>query len=105
MAYRSPIAARCAAPTAARSISLVDVHAGLSAITVARQGYPLATHERLWAKGKTITMPAHVEAAAQIRHLSSIQPAVWQAVGSIRVRPGISSRLRFTPTGFDGEVA
>jgi hypothetical protein len=87
---------------------LVDVHAGLSAITVARQGYPLATHERVWAKGKTITMPAHVEAAARLRHQFQ-QPAPAAEGHPVRDLSDYDRAFGVdfdsTPTGFDGEVA
>ncbi|QKT14160.1 IS21 family transposase [Rhodococcus sp. W8901] len=46
---------------------LVEVTAGLEAVTVARGGQRLATHERLWARGLTVTDPAHLEAAARMR--------------------------------------
>jgi plasmid maintenance system antidote protein VapI len=87
---------------------LVDVHAGLSAITVARQGHRLGTHDRVWAKGRTITDPAHVEAAARLRH--QFQQTMPVTDGH-PVRDLSDYDKAFgvdfdsTSTGFDGEVA
>jgi transposase len=45
----------------------VDVHAGLTLITVTCVGIAVAAHERCWAGRRTITDPAHVEIAKQLR--------------------------------------
>lgn len=45
----------------------VDVHAGLSVITVTCVGKPVASHERCWAARRTITDPTHVQTAQQLR--------------------------------------
>jgi len=45
----------------------VDVHAGLQEVVVSCAGELVATHRRCWARGRTITDPAHVEVAAQLR--------------------------------------
>ena len=87
---------------------LVDVHTGLSAITVARQGHQLATHERVWTNGKTITDPAHVEAAARLRHQFQQPPP---ATDGHPVRDlseydrAFGVEFDSAPNGFDGEVA
>jgi len=44
------------------------VSSDLDRITVARDGYRLARHDRLWAHGLTLTDPVHVETAARLRH-------------------------------------
>lgn len=45
----------------------VDVHAGLAEVVVSCAGRLVATHQRCWARGRTITDPAHVEVAAALR--------------------------------------
>ena len=45
----------------------VDVHAGLQEVVVSCAGELVATHRRCWARGRTITDPAHVEVAARLR--------------------------------------
>ena len=45
----------------------VDVHAGLDEVVVSCAGKLVATHRRCWARSRTITDPAHVEVAAQLR--------------------------------------
>jgi hypothetical protein len=47
---------------------LVDVTTTLDQVTVARAGRPLAAHDRCWAARQTLTDPAHVATAAQLRH-------------------------------------
>jgi transposase len=87
---------------------LVDVHAGLSAISIARQGHRLGTHERLWAKGRTITDPIHVEAAARLRHQFH-QPTPVTDGHPVRdlsdYDKAFGVDFHSTSTGFDGEVA
>ena len=46
---------------------LVDVSADLERVKVRLDGRVVADHERVWARGMTITDPAHVEAAAVLR--------------------------------------
>jgi transposase len=45
----------------------VDVHAGLQEVAVSCAGRSVAAHRRCWARSQTITDPAHVEVAAQLR--------------------------------------
>ena len=45
----------------------VDVHAGLDEIVVTCAGTPVAAHQRCWATHQSITDPAHVVAAAELR--------------------------------------
>ena len=45
----------------------VDVHADLSRVEVRHEGRLVAAHDRVWARGQTITDPAHVSAAKQLR--------------------------------------
>ena len=45
----------------------VDVHAGLDEVTVTCMGTLVARHQRCWAPRQSITAPAHVAAAAELR--------------------------------------
>lgn len=45
----------------------VDVHADLARVEVRHEGRLVAAHERVWARGMTITDPAHVAAAKVLR--------------------------------------
>jgi transposase len=45
----------------------VDVHADLSRVEVRHEGRLVAAHGRAWARGQTVTDPAHVSAARQLR--------------------------------------
>jgi hypothetical protein len=45
----------------------VDVHADLSRVEVRHEGRLVAVHDRVWARGMTITDPAHVAAAKVLR--------------------------------------
>jgi transposase len=45
----------------------VDVHAGLDHVAVTCAGTLVATHQRCWATHQSITDPAHVVAAAELR--------------------------------------
>jgi hypothetical protein len=45
----------------------VDVHADLTKVVVRHEGRLVATHDRVWGRGMTITDPAHVAAATALR--------------------------------------
>jgi hypothetical protein len=45
----------------------VDVHADLQRVTVRHEGRLVAAHDRVWARGMTVTDPAHVAAAKILR--------------------------------------
>ena len=45
----------------------VDVTADLSRVEVRHDGRLVAAHDRVWARGMTITDPAHLMAAKQLR--------------------------------------
>lgn len=53
---------------------MVAVHADLDAVTVTCDGRVVATHQRCWATGQTITDPAHVATARRLRQ-ASLEPA------------------------------
>jgi hypothetical protein len=46
---------------------LVDVSADLDRVRVRADGRVVGDHARVWARGTTVTDPAHVEAAARLR--------------------------------------
>lgn len=46
----------------------VDVTADLEQVWVRADGRTVAHHLRLWARGQTVTDPAHVTGAARLRH-------------------------------------
>jgi hypothetical protein len=46
---------------------MVDVNADLERVKVRADGRTVADHARVWARGTTVTDPAHVEAAARLR--------------------------------------
>ena len=46
---------------------MVDVTADLDRVRVRAEGRVVAEHARLWARGTTVTDPAHVETAARLR--------------------------------------
>jgi hypothetical protein len=46
---------------------LVDITADLDRVQVRAGGHVVADHARAWARGSTITDPAHVETARQLR--------------------------------------
>lgn len=46
---------------------MVDVAADLERVRIRQEGRVIAEHRRVWARGMTITDPAHVEIAARLR--------------------------------------
>jgi transposase len=46
----------------------VEVHADLDQVTVSCDGRLVADHGRCWARHQTLSDPAHLQAAAQLRH-------------------------------------
>ena len=46
---------------------MVTIHADLGHVTATLDGRPLASHERVWGSGQTITDPLHVASAARLR--------------------------------------
>lgn len=47
---------------------MVDAHADLDRVQVKLDGRLVGDHPRVWARGVTLTDPAHVETAARLRH-------------------------------------
>ena len=64
---------------------MVDVAADLERVRVRAEGRIVAEHGRVWARGMTITNPAHVEAAAWLRKQFQ-QPRAAVATGEDLVR-------------------
>lgn len=55
----------------------VDVHADLTRVEVRQEGRLVAAHDRVWARGQTITDPAHVTTAKVLREqFQQPRPAV-----------------------------
>jgi hypothetical protein len=64
---------------------MVDVAADLDRVRVRAEGRVVAEHARVWARGTTITDPAHVEAAAWLRKQFQ-RPRAVAAAGEDLVR-------------------
>ena len=63
----------------------VDVHADLARVEVKLDGRLIARHDRVWARGMTITDPAHVAAAKALRELfQQPRPATEEHEGLVR---------------------
>jgi transposase len=61
---------------------LVDVSADLDRVRVRADGRIVADHARVWARGMTVTDPAHLEIAARLRKQFQ-QPRSAQAAGDL----------------------
>lgn len=64
---------------------MVDVAADLERVRVRAEGRIVAEHARVWARGTTLTDPAHVEAAGRLRRQFQ-QPRTAVAAGDDLVR-------------------
>jgi Mu transposase-like protein len=64
---------------------MVDVAADLDRVRIRLEGRVIAEHRRVWARGMTITDPAHVEVAARLRKQFQ-QPSIHAVVGDDLVR-------------------
>jgi RNase P/RNase MRP subunit p29 len=64
---------------------MVDVAADLDRVRVRAEGRVVAEHVRVWARGTTITDPAHVETAARLR-TEFQQPRAVAAAGDDLIR-------------------
>jgi hypothetical protein len=88
---------------------LVDVHTTLDRVTVSRSGRLLAEHHRCWAARQTLTDPAHIEIAAQLRHQFQHGPPAMNSDHLVRDLADYDRAfgVDFTSstTDFDGEVA
>ena len=73
---------------------MVTVHADLGRVTVTLDGRPLASHQRVWGGGQTITDPAHVASAARLC-------TAFQTPRPITVDEGLERDLGDYDTAFD----
>ena len=80
----------------------VDVTADLSSVEVRHEGRLVAAHDRVWARGRTVTDPVHV-AAAQVLREQFQQPRPAADPGSDLVRDLADYDRAFGLS--DGEVA
>jgi transposase len=63
----------------------VDIRADLSRVEVRHEGRLVAAHDRVWARGQTVTDPAHVGAAKQLREQFQLpRPAADPLDGLVR---------------------
>jgi hypothetical protein len=58
---------------------MVDITATLTRVTVTLEGRTLASHDRVWTTGQTITDPHHVSQARLLRHAFQHPPAANDA--------------------------
>lgn len=72
---------------------IVEVHLGLDQVTVTHQGQQVACHRRVWTAGVTVTDPAHVDAAARLRH-------DYQQPPEPALEDGLARDLRVYDTAF-----
>ena len=84
---------------------LVEVRVSLDEVIVTHQGLTIARHERVWGSGRTITDPAHVQTAAQLRH--DFQHPPLQAVdeGLARDLAVYDQAFGLAAADFEGQVA
>jgi len=84
----------------------VDVTADLSRVEVRHEGRLVATHDRVWARGMTMTDPAHVAAAKVLREqYQQPRPAPDPHEGLMRDLGDYDRAFGLTDTITDGEVA
>jgi transposase len=85
----------------------VDVTADLSRVEVRHEGRLVATHERVWARGMTISDPAHVAAAKVLREqFQRPRPSADPDEGLVRDLAEYDRAFGLVDTGLtDGEVA
>jgi hypothetical protein len=85
----------------------VDVTADLSQVQVRHQGRLVASHDRVWARGMTITDPPHVAAAKQLREqFQAPRPAPDPQDGLERDLADYDRAFGLSDAGLtDGEVA
>ena len=64
---------------------IVDVHADLDRVEVRHEGRLVAAHDRVWARGMTVTDPAHLVAAKHLREQFQLpRPAADPDVALVR---------------------
>lgn len=84
----------------------VDVRADLSRVEVRHQGRLVAAHDRVWARGMTITEPAHVAAAKVLREqFQQPRPAIDPPEGLARDLADYDRAFGLAEPLADGQVA
>jgi hypothetical protein len=84
----------------------IDVTADLSRVEVRHEGRLVAAHDRVWARGMTITDPVHVTAAMVLReHYQQPRPALDPHHGLVRDLADYDRAFGLTAGLTDGEVA
>ena len=84
----------------------VDVHADLARVEVRHKGRLVAAHDRVWARGMTITDPAHVAAAKVLREkFQRPRPTVDPDGALVRDLGDYDRAFGLTDGLADGEVA
>ena len=85
----------------------VDVRADLSRVEVRHEGRLVAAHRRVWARGMTITDPAHVAAAKVLREQfqQPDRPELDPHEGLVRDLSDYDRAFGLTDTHTEGEVA
>lgn len=83
---------------------MVAVRADLGQVTVTLEGRALASHQRVWGSGQTITDPAHVAAAARLRTAFQTPRPAPGDEGLLRDLGDYDTAFGIT-FGHDGEVA
>ena len=87
----------------------VDVTADLSRVEVRHEGRLVAAHDRAWARGRTITDPAHVAAAKVLREQYQQPRSVTGSRGDreelVRDLAEYDQAFGLLDTLTDGEVA
>jgi hypothetical protein len=84
----------------------VDVTADLSRVEVRHEGRLVAAHDRVWARGMTITDPTHVAAAKVLREqFQRPRPTADPDQGLVRDLADYDRAFGLTDATTDGEVA
>lgn len=84
----------------------VDVSADLSRVEARHQGRLVASHERVWARGMTVTDPAHVAAAKVLREqFQQPRPAIDPNEGLARDLADYDRAFGLADGLADGQVA
>jgi transposase len=84
---------------------LVDVAADLDRVRVSLDGRVMADHARRWARGQTVTDPAHVATAAVLRQQLRDRPADLQHDDLLRDLADYDRAFGLTADEADGQVA
>ena len=84
----------------------VDVHADLTKVEVQHEGRLVAAHDRVWARGQTITDPAHVVTAKVLREQYQVpRRAADPHDGLVRDLADYDRAFGLIDGAVDGEVA